>query len=537
MTHVSLAQRPAPPRPRRRPRWFRWLFAVLVTLALLVAGTIAALAWAWASVPVDTVGDLDFDRRLRVPPLAESHVDAQGRRVFELAAREGVAELLPGTTSQTWGFNRSYLGPTLRARRGEEVAVRVTNALAEETTVHWHGMHLPARMDGGPHQPIAPGQTWTPHWRVDQPAATLWYHPHPHGRTEHHVFRGLAGMFILDDPAGGTARRLPHEYGVDDVPVIVQDKEFSPDGEMRETGGFMGGTGNLGDTVLVNGTYGPHFDVTTTRVRLRLLNASTARVYNFGFSDDRGFAVVGSDGGLLPEPVSRTRIQLSPGERAEVVVEMTPGETVELRSYPPDVGGGVFGRFNGGEDRFDVLQLRAADRLEPSPRVPDLLAPAPALAADSTHVDRRFELSGRRINDRQMDMSRVDAVVRLGSTEVWEVHNRDGIYHNFHVHDVQFQVVSVDGAIPPPELSGWKDTVFLRPGQTMLLAMRFADYADVDAPYMFHCHLLRHEDSGMMGQFVVARPGAKARPASGHSTHAAPDAHHHHGPPTAATDD
>ena len=457
---------------------------MLVTFVLFVVGSIAALVWAWASVPVDTVGALDFDHRLRLPPIAESHIDAHGKRVFELTAQQGRAELLPGTTSETWGFNRAYLGPTLRARRGEEVAVRVTNMLDEATGVHWHGMHLPAGMDGGPHQPIAPDQTWTPHWRIDQPAATLWYHPHPHGRTEHHVARGLAGMFILDDPDSRAARLLPHAYGVDDVPVIVQDMEFSSDGEMVEAGDFLGGTGNLGDTVLVNGTYGPYFDVTTTRVRLRLLNASTARMYSFGFSDGRHFAVVGSDGGLLPAPVSKTRIQLSPGERAEVVVRMTPGEAVVLRSFPPHVGGGVFGRFNGGDDRFDVLQLRAADRLRHSPRVPEVLAPAPGVPVADSHVDRRFELSGRRINDLSMDMSRVDEVVELGSTEVWEVHNRDGIYHNFHVHGVQFQVVSVNGATPPPELSGWKDTVFLRPGHTVWLAMRFTGYADADTAFL-----------------------------------------------------
>jgi blue copper oxidase len=520
--HHSPHPHPTGPYPtgrRRRFRPLRWLLAFLLIVALLVVGTVAAVVWAWSSVAVDTVGQVDFGQRLRIPPLAESRVDAAGRRVFRLTARPGEAELLPGTTTDTWGFNGPYLGPTLRAERGEQVAVEVTNRLDETTSVHWHGMHLPAEMDGGPHQPVPPRETWTPTWRVDQPAATLWYHPHPHGRTEHHVFRGLAGMFIVDDPRSRVAQRLPHRYGVDDIPVIVQDKDFAADGEMRETGDFLGGTGMLGDTVLVNGTFGPYLDVSTERVRLRLLNASTARVYDFGFSDNRAFDIIGADGGLLPRPVREDRVMLSPGERAEVVVAMRPGEDVTLRSYPPDVGGGLLARFNGGSDRFDVLQLRAADRLAPSAQVPRVLAAPPDLDADASAVDRRFELSSRRINDQKMDMARVDETVRLGDTEVWELHNRDGIQHNFHVHDVRFQVLTVAGAAPPPELAGWKDTVFLRPGMTMRIAMRFTDYADPDTPYMFHCHLLKHEDAGMMGQFVVVGPGDTAAAVGGHGLH------------------
>jgi len=512
---MTYAYYPPPPpyRRRRRFRPLRWLLGLLALGLVLVLGAFGLMVWAWSSAAVDTVGAVAFEQRLRIPPLAESHIDARGRRVFSLTAQEGATELAPGTRSDTFGFNGSYLGPTLRAERGERVAVRVTNELEETTSVHWHGMHLPARMDGGPHQQVAPGDTWTPHWRVDQPASTLWYHPHPHGDTEQHVYRGLAGMFILDDPDSRAGDRLPHEYGVDDIPVVVQDKDFGDDGEMREGGISLGGTGMLGDTLVVNGTYGPYVEVTSTRVRLRLLNASTARVYDFGFADDRDLAVIGSDGGLLPAPVRQDRVTLSPGERAEVVVTMSPGEQVELRSYPPDVGAGLMGRFAGGSDSFDVLHLRAADRLTPSPALPEVLAPAPDFAVgedELQQVDRRFELSGRSINGTQMDMSRVDETVELGDTEVWEVHNRDGMHHSFHVHDVQFQVLSVDEDAPPPDHRGWKDTIYLRPGSTMRIAMRFSDYADAHVPYMFHCHLLSHEDSGMMGQFAVVRPGEEA---------------------------
>lgn len=474
---------------------------LVLALALVVVAVLALVAFVVVA-PISTVGHIDFDQRLKIPPLAKSHVEADGTRVFDLTAQEGTTELLPGKPTKTWGFNGSYLGPTLRASRGEEVRVNVHNHLDEMTTVHWHGMHIPARFDGGPHQPIRPGATWSPYWRIDQPAATLWYHPHPHGKTEDHVNRGLSGMFILDDPDSAVADRLPHAYGVDDIPLIVQDKRLDDDGDIQN--------GGLGGDVLVNGTYGPYLNVTTEKVRLRILNASVKRVFEFGFSDNREFTMIASGGGLLPEPEPMNRVLLSPAERAEVTVDMKPGEHVVLRSYPPDLGTNWFeDRFVGGSDEFDVLQLRAADELNPSPEIPDHLAPAPDLDVDDAHV-RTFQMQGRKINGKKMDMSRIDETVPLGATEIWEVTNTDGSYHNFHVHDVQFQVLSIDGHPPGPALSGWKDTVFMAPGRTVRLAMQFTDYADPDSPYMYHCHLLQHEDNGMMGQFVVVKPGDHA---------------------------
>jgi blue copper oxidase len=506
---MAVSTHPSAPARQTRRRLRRPLVILIALPVVVVGGVLAVLAVLWLALPVSTVGKVAFEQRLAVPPLAESHMDAQGRRVFELTAQAGTTELLPGEQVETWGFNGTYLGPTLRASRGEEVMVNVTNDLDAATSVHWHGMHLPPEADGGPHQPIEPGDTWQPSWQIDQPAATLWYHPHPHGETEAHVARGLAGVFILDDPDSAVGAVLPHEYGVDDIPVIVQDKEI--DGDKIQTG-------SLGADVLVNGTYGPYLEVSTARVRLRLLNASTKRVFDFGFSDNRPFTLVASDGGLLPESIRRDRVLLSPGERAEIVVDMTASEDVVLRSYAPDLGSNFLGeRFGGGADQFDVLQLRAVDELAPSPSVPQELAPAPNLPIEGA-ARRDFVLRGREINDKRMDMSRVDEVVELNTTEVWKVRNADGEYHNFHVHDVQFQVLDVEGRRPRAELSGWKDTIFMPPGRTVRLAMRFTDYADPDTPYMYHCHLLQHEDNGMMGQFVVVEKGQEAR-APAHPAH------------------
>ena len=168
--------------------------------------------------PVSTIGKVDFETPLAIPPLAASTVDADGTRVFS-AGRPGgrPPSSHRACASDTWGFNGSYLGPTLVAKRGEHVARRRRQLARRPTTVHWHGMHLPAEMDGGPHQMVEPDATWSPEWDIDQQAATLWYHPHPHGETESHVARGLAGMFLVQDDAEA-ALPLPREYGVDDMP-------------------------------------------------------------------------------------------------------------------------------------------------------------------------------------------------------------------------------------------------------------------------------------------------------------------------------
>ncbi|WP_327006103.1 multicopper oxidase domain-containing protein [Dactylosporangium sp. NBC_01737] len=483
----------------------RWLLGGLGLLLLLCGGGVAAVTWLVTRSAVDTVGKVAFDRPLQVPPLAASTVDADGRRVFDLTAKPGASDLGHGPETRTWGYNGAYLGPTLRAERGERVAVNVHNRLNEPTTVHWHGMHLPARVDGGPHHPIPPGGDYQAAWTVDQPAATLWYHPHPSDLTERQVYRGLAGLFILDEAGGGgEPAGLPREYGVDDIPVVVQDKGFDG-GQLSMSDRFLSDVGVLGDEILVNGTPGPFLDVRTELVRLRLLNASTARVYDFVMSDDRPMTMIASDGGLLEKPYAARHLRLSVGERAEVVVAMRPGERVELRSRATGLG-----RFQGGRDAFDVLQLRAAGALRPG-TMPGELVSVPRLDPAQAAQHRTFTFQGREINDDRMDMDRVDAVVVKDTVEVWNVANGHDTPHSFHIHDVQFQVLSVDRGAPPPELGGWKDTLFLEPQRRYSVIARFADYADPTTAYMFHCHVLRHEDEGMMGQFVVVEQGDKPR--------------------------
>lgn len=482
------------------------LTTVVVVIGLALGG---GVLWLYSDAKVSTVGSTDFSKELAVPPLATSTVKSDGTRVFDLTMQAGEKVFKTGIKTPTWGYSGNYLGPTLRAARGEKVQVRTKNTLGEESTVHWHGMHLPAKMDGGPHQMVAPGATWSPHWTVNQPAATLWYHPHPHGKTEKHVQRGLAGMFLLDDEKSGRLE-LPKKYGVDDLPVIVQDVRF--DGAKFDHGHkMMRNTGFLGDRTMVNGTLDPYKEVGDELIRLRLLNASTARIYDFGFSDDREFALIGTDGGLLEKPARMDRIPLSPGERAEIVVRMKPGERTTLRSFPQDTYGDFWQqRFAGGDDSFDVLELRAKNTLRPSPEIPAELGELEVPDGSDSVRGRFFGLLTSGINNKKMEMDRIDETVTRGTAETWTVRNEDGTPHNFHVHDVQFRVLEVDGKEPPPWMRGAKDTVFIPGGQTVKLAMRFDGPADPDTPYMYHCHLLYHEDLGMMGQFVVVEKGQKA---------------------------
>ncbi|MDQ7877637.1 multicopper oxidase domain-containing protein [Microbacterium sp. QXD-8] len=486
--------------PRRRRRR---LVIVLVAIPLAVVALLIAAGGIWFATNAvratpPAVGTIDFRAPLAVPPLAPSRVE-DGVRVFELTAQEGSSSFVPEGRTPTLGYDGAYLGPTLVAERGEQVRVDVTNGLADPTTVHWHGMHLPAAMDGGPYSPITAGALWQPEWTIDQPAATLWYHPHLHGRTREQVDAGLAGMFLVQDDEEA-ALALPREYGVDDLPVIVQDRSFNSDGS------FAGGLGMqfdgvLGDTILVNGTVAPYLDVTTERVRLRLLNGSSARMYDFAFADGREFDLIGTDGGLLQAPVTATDIPLSPGERAEIVVSMKPGERIVLRSLAPDPA------LNAGAASFDVMELRAASSLTASPEVPSRLADVPAADATGAAAERDFVMSGHNINDRQMDLGRADVVATVDTSEVWTVRNENPLPHSFHVHDTQFRILSVDGAAPPARLAGFKDTIALERDREYRLLVRFDDYADATTPYMYHCHLLWHEDQGMMGQFLVVEPG------------------------------
>lgn len=478
---------------------------VIIGSGALAVGCVGALTGAAIIGPKistwvtdSSVTSTDHNAPLQIPELYSGEV-VDGVRQFTLAMQEGETEFVSGKPTSTWGVNQSYLGPTLRAARGETVKIDVQNNLSEPSVLHWHGMHLPAEMDGGPHQIIAPGENWLPVWDITQPASTLWYHPHPHGETADHAWKGIAGLFIIDDAVEAS---LPHEYGVDDVPLIIQDRSFKDDGDFDTTEWSFG---YFGDHILVNGTWGAKFEVSRRLARFRILNGSNTRWYNIAFEDDRPFRLIATDAGYVGEnPPELTSLLLSPAERAEILVEFEPGDDVMLRSLPAD-------KWQledyGADIDFDIIRFTAADELEDS----DELV---FTAFESTHdqpIDenrRRYTLSGHSsINDKEMDMSRIDDVITAGAEEIWEVHAANFASHNFHIHGVSFEVLDVDGEEPPANQRGPKDTVQIPKNQTVTLRVKFPEYTDEKYPYMYHCHILRHEDQGMMGQFLVVEPG------------------------------
>lgn len=445
-----------------------------------------------------SVTSTEHEADLNVPPLYEGEM-LDGVRQFALTMQEGISEFVSGQSTSTWGVNADFLGPTLRASRGETVRIEVKNDLPNESVLHWHGMHLPAEMDGGPHQIIAPGESWVPIWDVDQPAATLWYHPHPHGATADHVWKGLAGLFIIDDDVEAS---LPSEYGVDDIPLVIQDRGFEDDGDFDNTEWSFG---YFGDHILVNGTWGAKFDVTRRLTRFRILNGSNTRWYNLAFEDDRPFRLIATDAGYVGEdPPEITSLLISPGERAEIVVAFDPGDDVMLMSKGED-------RWQlddyGVENDFDVIRFVAGDDIDDSN---EIAVPAfeSMLGQPVSENRRRYALEGHNsINGKEMDMSRIDEVITAGAEEIWEVSATRFASHNFHIHGVSFEVLDVDGEEPPVHQLGPKDTAQILKNKTVTLRVTFPEYTDETYPYMYHCHILRHEDNGMMGQFLVVEPG------------------------------
>lgn len=439
---------------------------------------------------------------LFVPELLEGALRSDGARGYRLTVREGGREFLPGAETPTLGYNGDYLGPTLLLRRGERVAIEVDNTLSEPTTVHWHGAHLPAEADGGPRQPIAAGGGWTARFTVTQPAATLWYHPHMMGTTAEQVYRGLAGFILIEDDAAQA--ELPDEYGVDDVPLVFQERRFDADGRFRYRPAMPDIMhGYAGNAMLVNGGIEPVFEARTRLLRLRLLNGSNSTVLRLSLGGEADFIQIGSDGGLLNAPLDRSEIVLSPGERVEVLLDLTGREGREIPLVTETHMG----------ERYTAMRIRTASRLRSNGRIPGRLAQLPPPGTAAGLDTRPFVMStmgpgGRlTINGRSMDMGRIDERVRLGGAEIWEVSSVGMMMntpHNFHVHGLQFRILSLNGAPAPDHLAGLKDTVLLWPGDRIRIRLEFRDYTGI---YMYHCHMLEHEDAGMMGQYEVTAGG------------------------------
>ena len=457
--------------------------------ALLMAALLAGCGNAGGGATVETVAVAP----LSIPELLDPTVDGEGVAHYDLKIGKSRHAYRQTALTDTYSYNdMSILGPTLRLRTGDSVVINVANELDEVTTTHWHGADVPAEDDGGPHSLIEPGKTWVADFDVIQPAATLWYHPHAHGFTAEHVYRGAAGLIIIEDD-NPAAAMLPQTYGVDDIPVIIQDRDFTNDGQL-DFAIDDGDDGNLYSTLTVNGTINPYVEVPEGLVRLRLLNGSQARIYRLSLESAQ-MVKIASDGGYLAGPVVLDQTILAPGDREEVIVEVgkSPIALVD-------------------ENLGRVLELRPNGSVSSTGPLPEQLAIFDRISESEITVDRTFRMRDSRnfwefsptwsINGVQMDMSRIDETVKLGDTERWTIISGDG-QHVFHPHQTQFQILSINGEPPPPEESGWEDSVWVNGQREVVIAARFDTYAAEEIPYMFHCHILDHEDLGMMGQFLV----------------------------------
>ncbi|MEO5735526.1 MAG: multicopper oxidase domain-containing protein [Rubrivivax sp.] len=534
----------------------------------MAAAAGVALGWPTAARAVEPRTAVDVHIELRAEPDRVQVRPGAPTRVWRYQGR-----LLQGDASAFEGSVGGYLGPIIRVRRGERVRIDLLNGLPESTIIHWHGLHVPEAMDGHPRFAIDPGERYVYEFTVRNRAGSYWFHPHPHGRTGKQVYAGLAGLFIVSDDSEG-AVGLPS--GAQDLPLVVQDRNFDSDnqfvypggggeGPATQGGGMMGGgmgggmmgrgmgggmmggrrgggmgsmmagmMGVLGDQILVNGSTQTVREVPRRPHRLRLLNAANTRTLKLAWSDGSPLTVIGSDGGLLARPVTRDYVMLAPAERVELWVDFgrwQAGGEVTLRSLAFE-GGMDMGGMMGGQGAlpdgaaFEVQRFKMApgpaQTGTPPVAMPQIAPPDLRLAVNATRpkvFEMTMAMMAWGINGRGFDMLGVSALetVKLGTHEVWEFRNegRNSMMgmvmpHAMHVHGLQFRVlsrtVSRKFAAEYATVSagfvdeGWKDTVLVMPGERVRVLLHFADYPGL---FLYHCHMLEHEDAGLMRNYLV----------------------------------
>lgn len=507
-----------------------------------------------------------FPNALRVPGAEPLYgiLDVSGRLTF--TAKSHRFPVLPGKPTPLLAYEvehegRTYINPTLRVKNGTTVAATFWNALEETSIIHWHGLHVDANNDGHPHDAVPGGATYRYQFKISNRAATYWYHPHPHGITGKQVHLGLAGLLIVEDEEElALQKALDIALGVTDIPLVIQDKRFDQDGALHYAptddewfGGYFG------NDVLVNLTPRPYFDATTRIYRFRILNGSNARAYRLVFTrggEQLDYQVIGTDGGLLERPYRVKEAFVSPGERLDVLLDLSGvkvGDRILLRSLPfepmhqetgdgphkghdmggqgqampPAPAGGETGHDmsrmdSGGRGQsalpdgaaFDIMQIRITRKTRGG-AMPDRLSNAREPEALEIASRRVFTLDHRkrrwRINGLRFEMQATPIVVKRGSKEIWEIRNVSAsMPHPMHLHAFHYRVIerigspeqvrrlTVDGRGLTASDLGAKDTVLVWPDETVRLLVDFSHSFPGDQVYLFHCHNLEHEDGGMM---------------------------------------
>ena len=449
-----------------------------------------------------------------------------------------------GQSVELLAYDDSFPGRLLRFREGDRVRVSLTNGLGEPTNLHLHGLHVPPDVDA-PGKLVSDGETVAYEFELlPGSAGTYWYHPHAHGRVAEQLFRGLAGPLIVDTRDG----ELSELDGVHEEVLLLKD--LSIDGsEVASHSADDWLNGKEGELVLVNGRHRPRITLPGGVSRLRVINACNARIFLLQLKGHE-LTVLGAGIGFAETAVSVESLLLAPGERADLLVTLRATRDVPLVALPYDRGADMSGMdemadmsgmqqmagmagmhqmgdmaagrnvatHHGGDGRLGnteaITLATLAGELSPAPRLPDRLAALPAYGPRDARRRRQIVLSEEMgagpvrflLNGRSFEPGRIDFRPELGSFEIWELVNETDMDHPFHVHIHPFIVLSRNGRPEPVRM--WRDTVNLSEGDHVEILVPFSDF---DGAVVYHCHIVEHEDRGMMGTFEVTSETAPRR--------------------------
>ena len=448
-------------------------------------------------------------------------------------------KVLKGSSEVVDNNEGTYLAPTLRFKKGQKVRLILNNNLPAQSILHWHGLHVPANMDGNPMYAINQGETYTYEFEIHNRAGTYWYHAHTHSVTARQVYSGLAGLLIVSDEQEQALNLPSGDY---DVPLVIQDRSFDEHNQLVYSSHMMQRMqGFLGDQIMINGRPDFVLPVATRAYRLRLLNGSNSRIYKLAWDDGTPISVIGVDGGLLERPEQHSFVMLAPGERLELWMDFS-GRAIDteltLRSLPFDAGGMGMMRGRGmmgggmmsvssmpsGSD-YPVLKVRVTKKEEDTTTLPKVLTPITTLGikdAENAANPKTITLSMRHmsalLNGRSYKMNDIqpDEIIPVNTLQLIEFDNGFSggtmmdMPHPMHLHGEQFQIVKREINVRSQENyqtvapgfinSGWKDVVLVMPGEKVTIAKPFSDFKGL---FMYHCHNLEHEDMGMMRDFLV----------------------------------
>lgn len=449
-------------------------------------------------------------KALFIPELVDM---TENESSFEITVDETEFEFFNGYTAMAKSYNnQGYLGKTIKLKEGSTFYPTITNNLDEVTTVHWHGLEVNGENDGaaGSVAKVNPSESKTYELAVDQHASTIWYHPHAKNFTASQAYEGLAGLIIIEDNEVNNLN-IPNEYGVNDIPLVLQAKLFNSDGSLnygnetinsnkndnRQNNLFNGllnfedEAGSYADTtkgfaIMTNGYYKPYFEVKNEIIRFRTLNGSNHGIMDISTSDGTKVNVIGTDGGLLESPQEKDMFEIAAGQRFEILVDLSEkevGDSIDIIA-----------------NNQVVLSLVISEQSSTNSQIPNKLVEiTPFEEYLDQEITHSFVLGNNVINNKQMDMMRIDETFVKDEIYYFEVINEDDENHSFHIHNSQFLVVEINGEKVDYKEIGWKDTIYLRPNESMKLQVKFRFTGE----YMYHCHILIHEEKGMMGQFRV----------------------------------